>query len=142
MLRLLSVVTLGFCLGLIGCKTVQPKDLVGTWVMTDSSRSILPDDLKHASGKIILNANGTFSASEMPGLFYAPGLYAARLENGTGTWKIISEDGEERLLLNFQTIAKWNDSLPYGNDLFIGRGNLFYFLDDPDEGRRVSFEKK
>ncbi len=78
----------------------------------------------------------------MPGLFYVPELHAARLENGTGTWKLMPEDGEERLELNFQTIADWNDGPPYEVSIFIGRGSLFYFLDDPDEGRRVSFEKK
>jgi hypothetical protein len=44
--------------------------------------------------------------------------------------------------LDFQVIAGWKDVLPYGTQLEVSRGSLFYFLGDADEGRRVAFDKK
>src|SRR5947208_1156937 len=68
-LRLLSIAFLLF-FGMLGCKNIQPSDLTGTWVMRDASRQVLPAELQKASAKIVLDANGTFVASDMPGLFY------------------------------------------------------------------------
>jgi len=129
-------------LGMLGCKDVQPSDLAGTWAMKDGSRKSLPAELQNASAKIVLDANGTFVASDMPGLFYFPGRHAARLESGSGTWKLVSHDGKQQVQLNFQVIADWKDALPYGTQLDVSSGSLFYFLGDADEGRRVAFEKK
>jgi len=59
-------------LGMMSCKGVQPGDLAGTWVLKDDARRVLPAELRKASGKIVLDANGTFVAFDMPGLFYFP----------------------------------------------------------------------
>jgi hypothetical protein len=75
----------------------------------------------------------------MPGLFYFPGSRAARLENGTGVWKLVSIEGKQLVQLDFQVIADWKEGLPYGTQLGISRGRLFYFLGDADEGRRIAF---
>jgi hypothetical protein len=141
MSRLLSMAILVSLLGMLGCKGVQPSDLAGTWVMKDDARRVLPAELRKASGKIVLDANGTFVASDMPGLFYFPGRHAAQLESGTGVWKLVSREGKQQLQLDFKTIAGWKDSLPYGTQLDVSRGSLFYFFGDADEGRRISFEK-
>jgi len=128
--------------GTLGCKSVQPSDLTGTWVMNDESREILPPELQKVSAKIVLNANGTFVATDMPGLFYFPGLRAIQLESGSGEWKLVSREGEQQVQLDFQAIAGWKDGLPYGTQLDVSTGSLFYFVGDADEGRRVSFERK
>jgi hypothetical protein len=129
-------------LGMLGCNSVQPSDLAGTWVMKDDSRRILPAELQKASGKLVLDANGTFVASDVPGLFYFPGRHAARLESGSGLWKLVSREGRQQVQLDFQTIVGWKDALPYGTQLNVSSGSLYYFWGDPDEGRRASFEKK
>ncbi len=133
--------------GMLGCKSVQPNDLVGTWVMKDSSRQILPTQLQKNSANIVLAANGTFVASEMPGLFYFPGRRTARLESGSGVWKLVSREGKQQVQLDFHVIDDWKGtSLPYGMQLDVSRGfsaaSLYYFLGDADAGRQVAFEKK
>lgn len=129
-------------LGVLGCRSVQLSDLVGTWMMKDTSTRSLPADLQNASANIVLEANGTFVASDMPGLFYFPGRHPAQLESGSGVWKLVSHDGKQQVQLNFKTISDWKDVLPYGTQLDVSKGSLFYFLGDPDEGRRVAFQKK
>lgn len=139
--RFLPIVLL-FVLGMLGCRNVQPGDLSGTWVMKDMSRSVLPLELQKASAKIVLGGNGTFIASDVPGLFYVPGRHAAELNSGTGVWRLVSREGKQQVQLDFQAIADWKDALPYGTQLDLSGGALFYFLGDADEGRRVAFEKK
>jgi hypothetical protein len=76
-------------LGVIGCNSVQPSDLTGNWVKTDASRQILPDGLRNASAKIA-HPDGTYFASEIPGLFYVPGRRGLRPESGSGGWKLVA----------------------------------------------------
>jgi hypothetical protein len=98
--------------------------------------------LQKASAKIVLDANGTFVASDIPGLLYSPGRHAAQLENGSGAWKLVSREGKQQIQLDFQVIAGWKDALPYGTQLDVSRGRLFYFFGDADQGRRVAFERR
>lgn len=139
--RFLPIALLSF-LGMLGCKNMQPSELTGTWVLKDASRKVLPTDLQRASAKIVLESNGTFVASNMPGLFYFPGRHAAQLDTGSGAWKLVSRGGKQQVQLDFHVIAGWKDSLPYGTQLDVSSGTLFYFLGDADEGRRVAFERK
>jgi hypothetical protein len=141
MLRFLPIAFL-LLFGMLGCKKIQPSDLTGTWVMKDVSRRVLPAELQKASAKIVLDANGTFVASDMPGLFYFPGRHAAQLESGTGLWRLVPREGKQQVQLDFQVIAGWKDALPYGTQLDVSRGSLFCFFGDADEGRRVAFERK
>jgi hypothetical protein len=148
MLRLLPpamLVLLSF--GMLGCKTVQPVDLVGIWLIKDSSRQILPPELQKAIPNVVVEANGTFVVSDMPGLFYIPGRRAARLESGSGVWKLVSREAKQQLQLEFRAIANWKETdLPYGTQLDVTRRwpavRLSYFLGDADEGGRIDFEKK
>lgn len=78
----------------------------------------------------------------MPDLFAFPGRDVPRLGTGSGTWGLVSLDGQQKVQLKFQVIANRKDTLPYGAQLDISSGSLYYFLGDPDDGRRVSFEKK
>src|ERR1022692_2879298 len=113
---------------MLGCASVQPGDLVGTWVIAPTSRQSLPAELQKASARFVLNANGTFVASNVPGLFYFPGSRSARSENGSGVWKLVSRDGGQQIQLDFQVIVDWKEGVPYGTQLGISRGRLFYFL--------------
>lgn len=133
--------------GIAGCKSVQPRDLAGTWVISDASRQVLPPELKTDLAKIVLNRDGTFVASAMPGLFYFPQSRPARLESGNGAWELVSREGKQQIQLVFHAIADWNTTdLPYGTPLEVSRGwsamSLYYFIGDPDEGRRIEFERK
>jgi len=132
---------------MLGCKSVQPTELSGMWVMKGTSRQVLPTGLQQASATIALDARGTFVASDMPGLFFFPGHRDARMESGSGTWKLVSREGKQQIQLEFHEIADWkSQELPYGTQLDVSRGwsslNLYYFFGDADEGRRIEFEKK
>jgi hypothetical protein len=147
-LRILPLAMLAFStLGMLGCKNVQPGDITGTWLMKESSRQALPPELQKVSPKIVLDAKGTFVVTDIPGLFYIPGNHAARPESGSGTWKLISNEGKQQVQFDFHEINDWHKTdLPYGIQFDVSRGwsavRLFYFLDDADEGRRIDFERK
>ena len=146
-MKLLRITIFLFLFGMLGCKSLQPTDLPGTWVMNDASRRVLPTALQKASARIVLDPKGTFVASDMPGLFYFPGRRDARLESGSGTWKLISSEGRQQLQLEFREIADWKkNKLPYETQLDVSRGwsslGLYYFIGDPDEGARIEFEKQ
>jgi hypothetical protein len=115
--------------------------------MEESSRQVLPPDLRKGSPRIVVDANGTFFVSDMPGLFYTPGSRLARLESGSGVWKLVSREGKQQVQLDFRAIADWKETdLPYGTQLDVSRGwsavSLSFFLGDADERRRVDFEKE
>jgi len=133
-------------IGSVSCKSVKSEDVTGTWVINNVSEQVLPTELRKAPAKIVLDANGTFVASDMPGLFYFPGRRTAQLENGSGVWKLLSREGKQQVQLDFQAIAGWKGALPYGTQLDVSTGSaiasLYYFVGDADEGRRIEFEKK
>ena len=120
MVRYISFGLLFF--GLLGCRSVRPTDLPGTWVITDTSRRVLPIELQTAWAKIVLDKNGTFIASNMPGFFYFPKRDDSHLDSGSGVWKLVSIEGEQQLQLEFQTIAVWNGALPYDSQIHASRG--------------------
>jgi hypothetical protein len=151
MLRFLPI-AIFLLFGMLGCKSVQPNELAGTWVMKDTSRQVLPTELQKASAKLVLDGNGTFSASELPEELPPAPPYdmkqrRVRLDTGTGVWKLVSREGKQQMQLNFHTMAGSKEGdVPYGTQMNVATGwsavSLYYFLGDADEGRRVSFEKK
>lgn len=138
--------------GMLGCKSVQPNELAGTWVMKDTSRQVLPTELQKASAKIVLDANGSFAASELPEELPSPPPYdmkqrRVRLDTGGGVWKLVSREGKQQVQLDFHEMAGSKEGgVPYGTQMDIAKGwsavSLYYFLGDADEGGRVSFERK
>ena len=133
-------------LGMLGCKSVESSDLAGTWVMKDASRQVLPAGLQKASAKIVMASNGTFLASDIPAIFYFPGQHEARLEPGSGDWRVVSREAGQQVQLNFREIRDWNKKeLPFGAQLDVSRAwtstTLSYFVGDPDQGKRIDFEK-
>ena len=107
--------------------------------MKESSREVLPTDLQRELNKlspnVTLNSDGSFSVSKMPALFYSPALRPARLETGSGTWKL-GDDGDMRSTFSF--IENWNQNdLSFASALVTSQGwsevTLYYYLGDPDE---------
>jgi hypothetical protein len=130
-----------------GCNDVQSHDLRGTWVIKDSSRQVLPPTLRNASAQIFLAADGSFTVSDIPGLLYFPGKRDVGLESGRGSWRLDSHDGSQFVLLTFDDLTGSKPiDLPYGAQLDLSKGwsetNLYYFIGDADEGRKVEFQKR
>src|SRR5690349_19406294 len=92
-----------FCIICMSCANgtkVTSNDLLGTWVLAESSRPDLRPSFQEASSRIVLNANGDFSATQLPGdLLYVPPEKRVRLITGTGSWKLSTEAGERRIYL-------------------------------------------
>lgn len=133
-------VVLVVTLATVGCGSVQPKDLIGTWLMKDASRRALPTVVQRANAKIVLNADGTFAAFEVPELL---SHFSGDTETATGSgrWELVSREGKQQVDLTFKQIEGWSDQLRYWTQLEVSRGRLFYFLGDPDDWRTISFEK-
>jgi hypothetical protein len=61
----LTVVVLAFAI--VGCGTIKPQDVTGTWIISSASRDrYLPDAQRGIAGTIVLGADGTFTAKEVP----------------------------------------------------------------------------
>jgi len=147
-LKVLPIVLL-LLFGMLGCKNVQPGELAGTWVMKRTSREVLPTELQKASGKIVLDENGTFTASELPEELppYDMKQRRVRMDTGSGVWKLVSREGKQQVQLDFHAMeGNKEGDVPYGTQMDVSKGwsavSLYYFLGDADEGRRVSFERK
>jgi hypothetical protein len=134
--------------GATSCGSVKAADLAGAWVVTSASRQWLPISQQKASAKIVLDRNGSFAASEVPeDLLYGPPGASDGLVTGSGTWKLVLREGKQQVQLDFAAIAVGRrGGVPYGTQLDVSKGwsavSLFYFEGDPDEGRRVEFERK
>jgi hypothetical protein len=130
-----------------GCtmRDVSMSDLSGTWTMTGESRKYLGSEGLAAT--IRLDQGGTFSAREVPGsLLHVEATARSRSVTGDGTWKLTARDGRQEVRLVFDAIASpSNHRIPYGTQLHVWRSRssllLFYFEGDPDDGRRIEFEK-
>jgi hypothetical protein len=148
MWRLSPLLLLTF-FGAFGCKTVRPMDVVGTWAMAYQSRNVLPAELQKASGMLVVNADGTFKSTELPEeLHPIGGTRRLRLDSGGGIWSLARWDGEQHLELEFHEIAPADTegSRRYGFPMELSRGwsglDLYYFLGDPDEVRRITLTRR
>src|SRR5262245_58454336 len=131
--------------GIGGCRSPEPGDVIGTWAVSAESRQrFLPASQRNLLGTIILNEDGTFTATQLPdGLVEGPGPVT-----GSGVWKLIDHNGIE-VELEFRDIKKSKTvGIPYGTQLKISKtisgpaSGLYYFQGDPDEGRRIDLYRK
>ena len=135
----LAIIPSVFVFVILGCGRPEAVQLAGTWRIKETSKRILSAELNSTQSEIALNANGSFTAHSLPGLFENP---PRRLQpdGGSGVWKLVRREGEYQVQLDFQM-----DGGPFSFPLKVSRGwsktTLFYFLGDPDEGLRVDFEK-
>ena len=135
---------------MIGCKAAGSSDVVGTWTLTAQSRQGLPIDFRNALTRIVVSADESFVASELPEELYPLPPYEMkarmRLDSGSGLWRIVSSDGAQRLELEFQTLAGEHKDGRYSFPLTISKGwstvSLSYFLGDPDQAQRIDLERK
>jgi|SRR5579864_8741784 len=147
MLRLVAVFLIS-TLGMFGCKTPQPADVVGTWMITDEARHGLPPEMQKASGALVVSRDWTFEAKELPEELDVDGKAERRLNSGNGTWVLAHFDGGQQLDLEFHSFSsgKLDDRGPYGFPVEISWGwsarELYYFLGDPDQGRRVTLARR
>jgi hypothetical protein len=118
--------------GTVSCSSVQPADVVGTWVMTDASRRRLPSDAQEATAQIVLDASGAFVATDLRGLFSKEERDARILDSGRGGWKLVTLGGEQKLMLEFRQRTNTTDPTPFGRALQVSRGSLSYFIGGPD----------
>ena len=119
----------------IGCTSVKPDDLVGSWSMTESSRRYLPSEVSRVAPRLTLNSGGTFSAVEYP----RSGLRETWTAfSGRGTWTFQRPAGSEDVYLAFDD--------DFGNQLWISNfpgspTTLYFSVGDPDSGRRIQFTR-
>lgn len=128
--------------GTMSCSNVQPADVVGTWVMTDASRSRLPAEHQKATARLVLDAGGDFVATELPGLFAAHERGAGTVDSGRGIWKFVTIGGEQQLMLEFRQRTNTTGTTPFGRPLLVARGELYYFIGGPDIGLRMALQKQ
>jgi hypothetical protein len=121
-------------LGLIGCGSSKTS-VAGTWVMSESSRQYVPTQLRGPAPRLVVNADGSFSASNLPGAFHGSAEIISN--SGQGRWKRVTDEGRDQLQLIFEG--------GYGTQLLVsdswGGPTLTYFLGDPDQGRRIELQK-
>ena len=135
---------------MLGCNSdLKPEQVSGTWLMTTESRACLSPETTRASGKIVLDSNGHFTASEVPEEMHQYGARPeVRLDSGIGSWRLAPWNGAPHVLLEFQQLsAKGSqEQRTYGLPLTVEKGwsriTLYYSLGDPDEARRVTFERQ
>lgn len=147
-MKILSA-ALMLCFGLFGCRGVTPSDVAGTWVVKDESRKLFLTEIQQkAVAKIMLNANGTFFASEIPAdILYAPEKAGVGIVSGNGVWKLIAVQSRQLIQLNFEKVTAGKlKEIPFGTQLNVSDGSahirLFYFQGgDADQGRRIEFER-
>jgi hypothetical protein len=143
-------ILLTLLIALLGCEEgrVTANQLSGTWVISEDSKqraAVVPN----AIPKVILNENGTFVVSELPGevLYRQSSDERVRLlVSGGGRWKLVLKDGRQFVQLDFQTIVGAKESdVPYGTHLGILSTSagpiLYYFHGHIDEGIRIKLAK-
>jgi len=147
-MRRVLATTLMLLFGTLSCKTVLPGDLTGTWTATDQSRKGWLPEFEKAAATIVVNADGSFVASELPEELHVNAKTHHRLDSGAGVWKPASWEGAQHPQLEFHDLPSVEGQArgPYGLPLTVSRAGsvvtLYYSLGDPDEPRRVTIERK
>jgi hypothetical protein len=126
---------------MLGCGPVAEEDLIGTWRVTDSSRELLPEEVRGAAAALVLAADGTFTVRELPTSIPGdPSYRRAELLTGHGEWSVIPLSGSNDLLdlafEYFESSEGYESVSESGRSLTIRRGfrslHLVYTFGDPD----------
>jgi hypothetical protein len=125
-----------FLLCAFACEREIPvSDLAGTWSLTRDSRERLPAELRAGAGSLILAANGTFAAREIPGEIFDQG---PRLITGNGRWLM----SKHELRLDLRAVANGDPGhVPFSTHFQASGTTLRYFIGDPDAFNTIEFEK-
>src|SRR5258706_1167130 len=149
-MRRLWISALFLFYGLVGCTEtkITPTDLIGNWDVTEDTQRHLPAQFRTVSSRITIAENGTFSAIQVPSsIINMSEEKRVEFVNGAGSWKLNSDDTKQNLLLLFKSIEGAKSAeVPFGTQVEIAHVGakivLFYFQGDPDEAKRIKFEKK
>jgi len=88
------------------------------------------------SPRLVLSADGWFTATDLPGAFHGTEGVVDR-NSGSGSWKFITKDGRQQIQVSFD--GDYGTQFEIAKDGGVWR--LFYFLGDPDEHRRLEYTK-
>ena len=121
-------------LGLAGCNEPKKGDMIGTWNLTATSGRYLPSDMANISPRLVLSADGRFTATDLPGEFHGS-LDVVERFSGKGSWTLITKDGRQQIQLNPDDA--YVTQFDIANDGEVWK--LLYFLGDPDEHRRLEY---
>jgi hypothetical protein len=130
-----------------GCwsREVTAADVTGTWVVDRESRGCLSKAQQQARLTLVMNADGTFSATVGADLLSFLPPTRDGVVSGGGAWTLYDHYNGRRAV---QLVFRWLDParrVPYGTFLEARasgpRTVLAYFRGDPDEGIVVEFEK-
>lgn len=135
---------------LTGCSKLVESDFEGEWTLRESSRDNLPTTAANASPELSLLVDRTFSISDAPMTLYMGADVAPTaktwLLSGSGTWRLTANEGHEIIELSFKSIR---DGLggrfpfqTYSIPLQAGKQEIYYFEGDPDNYKRIVFERK
>ena len=76
-----------------GCKGVPRRYVVGTWAIRADTRAEMPPNLINGSGNFTFNRNGTFTALQVPGLFYSQ--ESSTDATGIRKWELANRQSRE-----------------------------------------------
>jgi len=116
-------------------REIALSDLPGTWTLTRDSREGRPAEARARGSSLVLRANGTFTAQEIPGEIFdqGPGFIT-----GNGRW-LMSRRG---LRLDLLTVANGDRTkVPFSTHFRAAGATLRYFVGDPDDFKTIEFEK-
>jgi hypothetical protein len=147
LLRGSAFVALAALLAAVGCRrAASSDDVVGTWVITDSSRSRLGPTARNAPGRLVIDRQGTFVAKGCPpDLLYVAFDDTKEPVSGRGEWRLASDNGTPAVHPTFRLISAGQQApVPYDTPLYLSTRpvGLYYFQGDPDSSVRIIFERK
>jgi hypothetical protein len=133
-----------------GCQRwwVKIEDIPGTWTISEDSRQRLAPEFQKAAGTFVFRSDKTFAATEVPAEIFYGTAEKPRLITGTGTWDLSGSNGAQNIYLSLKTaeppppIRLPGDSFLLYTERKDSKVTVFYFLGDPDLGRKVIFEKR
>lgn len=142
----LLIVASGFILALAGgCGQVSRSDVQGSWSITPSACKSLKNGGTFADSRFIFHETGEFEVHDIP-WHWSVGPGDPEPMSGRGKWRLISEDGQKKVLLDMQRRMPDGSNQRYGFTLDIDKNafdlTLLYYLGDPDEGHRITYAKQ
>jgi hypothetical protein len=137
------------CFAALGCGRADFSSIefVGTWTLTDDSRELLTAQIRNARSTLILNADGRFEASDLPGTMLSfEEEEGGLLVSGSGVWSLNLRNNRQEIQLEFRSFSAGQlGGTPYGTHLIVSSNEskpmLYFFAGDPDRGLRVKLEK-
>ena len=127
---------------ILTCKAPTKTELEGTWVISADSRALLDSQFREAAGRLILDADGSFHAEQLPLDVEPLGIHP--LVTGSGVWRLDIRGRDHWVQLNFQSFNA--EKVDFGFRLQVASSlsspALYFFWGDVDTGSRVILRKE